>query len=188
MPQIEAHKLDGEIVQDLKEMFQETSDIKEQLLKGVEDSQQKNDLPAVERALKESERKRKSLAESVSQLRSEDARQFMLEEIDRISEQIVRLEGEREEVLTRGERQQQALRQIDDIEEWCRKVGERFSEMDWKDKRAVFETLGLRVWLYKADDEDHKRVEAEILWQQLADTDTCSYVHNFAPIPLNLTP
>jgi hypothetical protein len=84
------------------------------------------------------------------------------EKLAELEQQRGRLEAERETVANRRAAWEAAQGRIDDLQAWCRTVGENLAELTYERKRAILDALGVEVKVYRADHAPRWQIKAEI--------------------------
>lgn len=118
-----------------------------------------SDLATVDRTLANVEKQRTNLIRKLAFFEDDSAASPLIAEITRLGKEQQELAAEREIILTRQQRQQDAFATLDRLEDWCRTVGENLPALTYSEKRLAMEELGVRVrvWGRKHQDDEGTR-------------------------------
>lgn len=118
-----------------------------------------SDLATVDRTIANVEKQRSNLTRKLAFFEDDSAAAPLIAEITRLGKEQQELVGEREILLTRQQRQHDALATLDRLEDWCRTVGENLLTLTYAEKRLAMEELGVRVrvWGQKHQGEAGER-------------------------------
>lgn len=122
------------------------------------------DMEAVERLLKEVERRSRNLVRELGMLDAENAEaaEMLRTEIQALGRQKQQLKAEREEILPRQEAWAAAQARLDRLEEWCKSVATNSQTLRYDEKRDILLALGVEVKIYRKDHEPRYVINASI--------------------------
>jgi len=144
------------------------------------------DIAGLERLIAEIERKRGNLTRTLALFDSQEDAAPVVAEIGLLGKRGQELSTERAGLLARRERQAASEETLRGIQEWCTIVGENLPQLDFAQRRAVLEDLGITVKVWPTGAACRWVVEGDPALAVVYST-TYDAVHNYSsPLPFRL--
>lgn len=154
--------LDGAVWARIEALLQDPDTIARELARLQTDDGSAADLEAVDRLLADIERRRANTARAIAALDDEEAAQPLIAELANLNERKRSLAAQRKGTLSRREQTLEAQSRLDDLQAWCRAVGERLPSLDFQHKRDAVLALGIAVEVYRPGSSPRYIIQASI--------------------------
>jgi site-specific DNA recombinase len=119
------------------------------------------DLEAIDRQRTAVERKRANFLTQIGDAPTPEVAALMMERVAGLSEELSRLDAERDAVAARRAMWEAERAKLADLTQWCETVSERLDGAGYAIRRAALEYLGVKVKVYGR--EAHDRFVIEVL-------------------------
>jgi site-specific DNA recombinase len=160
-----AETLDGPIWKLCAELALQPEIIEARLREQRDEPTLDADAAAIERALRDVERKQQNLARLVADLDDADAAAPLLAELTALGARRRALEEARAEVAGRAERLATAAADAEQRRIWLSTLANKLDDAPYAVKRDVLRALGVTVWLYPLGSTPRWEMEWSPLWE-----------------------
>ncbi len=127
-----------------------------------EDDPTAEDLTTVDRALADIKRKQGNLSRALTMFKDQDAARPVVQQMEALSGQQLKLEAEREAIRGRRAGWEAAMERLGDLQSWCETVAARLGELTYEQRRTALDALGIQARVWKADHEPRFVITASI--------------------------
>lgn len=159
---IRAHILDRAVWARVEALLNRPEVIAEELARLQGDDPTTFDLAAIDRQMKEAERKRGNLSKRLALFDDDESAAPVVAEINALGARIRELAKERTTVLGRRAAWEQATARLADLEGWCRDVAAKVGTLDYAQRRLALDALGVSVKLYRRGHTPRFEITASI--------------------------
>jgi site-specific DNA recombinase len=161
-PSIRTHLLDSHIWSIVTQIIQDPSVVQYEVERLRQDDPTVHDLQAIDRSLDQIHQQQSKLSRAIALLEDEDALAPVVAHLQELAERKRQLESERERVLRRRAGWTELQASYVDLEQWCQRVAERLNELSYKEKRMIFDVLGLRIEVFGNGHDPRYVITADI--------------------------
>ncbi len=144
-PSISVKNLDAEVRAFVGERLTKRERVERHVERMLAEDSTAGDVDAVERAIAEVERKRGNLARRLALFDDDQSAAPIVAELSQLGKRRSALDQERDAVLGRQRRLEDARQTLASIAEWCEAVAERVETLTYAQWRELFDIIGLRV-------------------------------------------
>lgn len=110
------------------------------------------ELASLDRSLREVGRQEGNIADAVAMMDDNpSATETLLQRLTMLADQRKALQDERERVLGQYAAWVAALKRLDSLEDYCRRVAANLGDLSYEDKRDALDALGVRVTVHRKD-------------------------------------
>lgn len=147
---IRAPELDRDVWERVATVLGDPEVIRIELAKHGTDGAAATELPAVERALREVDRKRANLARAIAEMNDPELAAPLTDELQRLGLRHKSLAEERDSLAEKRQDWEDAQARLLDLELWLDPVREVLADVSYPNKRLALEALGARIGVYPA--------------------------------------
>ena len=182
-PRIDAEVLDPIVWQYVGEVIQDFSLVEKAVALAKDNHSYLPDLHGIENSIRSAQVQQDQLVADLKQAENGipklkgRARQLVLDELEKIEEYLSDLEDEKRQILVGQIEEEKIQAEVDRFIAWCLNSRETYPNATYEEKRRALRMLGIVVYIYRSDDENHERYEITVRIPDLCDI--------VLPIPTN---
>lgn len=169
-PTIVTHQLDQAVWSKAHEILMNPETILRQLERLQAANPTKEELSAIDAALRSLDKRTAVLVQSISMVSDAEAAAPLISHLEGLTKQGRTLKQERALLLEQQRSWQEHRIQLSSLETWCRTVSKNLEAFDFKQRRMVLDALGFSAKLYRSDHEPRYVISASIDEQLVSPT------------------
>ncbi len=145
-----ADELDAAVWGRIMALLADPTVIEDELERRMQDDPTTANLAAIDRTMREVERKQRNVTTAIPMVTNDDALTPLVRQLEEYASRLAELRAERERIMCQRHDWERARRQIGDVRAWCVTVARRAKRLDWAEKRDILAVLQAEVTLYNA--------------------------------------
>lgn len=168
-PQISIQRIDAEVWEYVGEIIQDFSIVQEAISLLKKCNPEEPNLTGIEHSIMLAEASQNQLLVDLKQVDNDGlpkikgrARQLMLDDLEKSEKYLEELILERSKILKGLVNFQMMQEDIDIFLAWCLNAKETYPTATYDEKRRALRNLGIEVFVYREDDEEHKRFDIRV--------------------------
>lgn len=168
-PVISINRIDKAVWEYIGEIVKDFSLVEEAIKLIKKEYPNQPDLKSIEHSIKLAKASQEQLVQDLKRVEQDGslklkgrARELVIDELVKSEKSLEKLEAERQKVLAGKSDWQKMQEDIDKFLEWCLNAKENYPKATYDDKRRALRNLGIVVYVYREDDEEHKRYEITV--------------------------